>query len=294
MKISYIAKIQANIKRYKTIKSSKLTTSLLDGSYLSVFKGRSMNFDELREYVPGDDIKDIDWKASAKNEKLFVRQYIAEKKHNFLLIFDSNARMLASANDKEEKRDVALLTGGTLGYLVSQNADFVSAIYGLPDDSEKKIVTHPFKSGLANLENILDGYHSAVKLNNHSSVNDSIDYALKNVGRRMIILIVTDLKGVDELSENLIKRLMVLHDVLLVTVGEESPRGIGNFDVLEDEYIPDFFSTDKLLEELDTKEREEAFKRCEQKLKKCGVSYIDVKCIDDIDNKIIELMSKKR
>ena len=64
-----------------------------------------MNFDELREYVQGDDIKDIDWKASARSQKLLVRQYIAERKHNVLLVFDTNMNMLGDSDGFEEKRE---------------------------------------------------------------------------------------------------------------------------------------------------------------------------------------------
>ena len=62
MNLDYVSKIKFGLKRYKTIATDKATSRVLDGSYNSIYKGRSMNFDELREYVPGDDIKDIDWK----------------------------------------------------------------------------------------------------------------------------------------------------------------------------------------------------------------------------------------
>ena len=80
MRMKYITQIQANLKRYKTISTNRATSRILDGSYHSVYKGKSMNFDELREYVVGDDRKDIDWKASARSQKMLVKQYIAEKK----------------------------------------------------------------------------------------------------------------------------------------------------------------------------------------------------------------------
>ena len=129
MKMNYVSRIQSNLKKYKTINTNKITTRILDGSYNSVYKGRSMNFDELREYVPGDEIKDMDWKASARGNKLLVRQYIAEKKHNIMLVIDSNCRMLANANDTQDKAEVALLSAGTLAYLVNRNGDYVSATF---------------------------------------------------------------------------------------------------------------------------------------------------------------------
>jgi len=75
MRMNYVSKIEAKLKRYQTLKSRRSTAQVLDGAYKSIFKGRSMNFDELREYVQGDDIKDIDWKATARSQKILVRQY---------------------------------------------------------------------------------------------------------------------------------------------------------------------------------------------------------------------------
>ena len=94
MNLDYVSKIKFGLKRYKTIATDKTTSRVLDGSYNSIYKGRSMNFDELREYVPGDDIKDIDWKATSRSQKVLIRSYIAEKKHNIMLVMDANHRML--------------------------------------------------------------------------------------------------------------------------------------------------------------------------------------------------------
>ena len=92
---SYINKIKANISIY----ASKKTSNILDGSYKSIYKGRSLNFEDLREYVIGDNIKDIDWKASARSGNILVRQYIAEKKHNIMLVLDIGKKMRADTSD---------------------------------------------------------------------------------------------------------------------------------------------------------------------------------------------------
>ena len=113
MNLDYVSKIKFGLKRYKTIATDKATSRVLDGSYNSIYKGRSMNFDELREYVPGDDIKDIDWKATSRSQKVLIRQYIAEKRHNIMLVMDANRRMLASTKTGEDKGEVALMAGGT-------------------------------------------------------------------------------------------------------------------------------------------------------------------------------------
>ena len=107
-----------------------------------------MNFDELREYVPGDDVKDIDWKATSRSQKVLIRQYIAEKKHNIMLVMDANHRMLGHTKTGEDKGEVALMAGGTLGYMVTDNGDYVSGLYYHDDKMERS----PFKTGFLNLE----------------------------------------------------------------------------------------------------------------------------------------------
>ena len=68
MEMKYIKKIKANLSIY----TRKLTSNILEGSYNSIYKGKSMNFEDLREYVIGDNIKDIDWKASASANKILI------------------------------------------------------------------------------------------------------------------------------------------------------------------------------------------------------------------------------
>ena len=70
MNLKYINQVKANISIY----SNKKSSNILDGSYKSVYRGKSMNFENLREYVINDDVKDIDWKASARSANLLVKQ----------------------------------------------------------------------------------------------------------------------------------------------------------------------------------------------------------------------------
>ena len=67
MKMSYMARVQANLTRREVIKTDYKSGNVLEGTYESLFKGKSMEFDELREYVMGDEVNDIDWKASSRS-----------------------------------------------------------------------------------------------------------------------------------------------------------------------------------------------------------------------------------
>ena len=125
MSMKYITKVKANLSIY----TKRKTSNILEGTYNSIYKGKSMNFEDLREYVIGDNVKDIDRKASARSNKILIKQYIAEKKHNVLFILDSGKKMLADTRDLEAKKEVALMATGTIGYLVDKHGDSISAIY---------------------------------------------------------------------------------------------------------------------------------------------------------------------
>ena len=106
MKTKYVEKIKANI----SINSSKKAIALLDGLYRSIYKGRSMDFDDLRNYSYGDDSKDIDWKSSIRSGSLLVRRYEALKRHNVVFIIDNNIKMDGVTSNYEEKKEVLMYT----------------------------------------------------------------------------------------------------------------------------------------------------------------------------------------
>ena len=155
MKMTYIPKIQGNMKGYKTIYTTRATSRIIDGSYNSIYKGRSMNFDELREYVVGDDIKDVDWKASSRSQKILVRQYIAEKKKELISLVHSCENELTSFDTQNEEIRQALIRAqrefeakineiNSLSSLVALNAK-TNTITSIKDKYDREIyrILHP-------------------------------------------------------------------------------------------------------------------------------------------------------
>lgn len=290
MKMTYISRIRGNMKGQKTIYTTKATSRVIDGSYNSIYKGRSMNFDDLREYVPDDEIRDVDWKASARSRRLLVRQYIADKKHNIMLVMDTNKRMCANANDTDEKCDVALAAAGTLAYMVSSNGDYVSAVY----NSGGGVRYYPFKTGLMNIENILAGYHRDTDMQNNTNISGALEFILKNLRRRMIILIVTDLEGIHDLPESTVRQLKVMNDVLLVGVADAGCYGSKVYSIESGDYLPDFFTRDKRAGRYERKRRRELEKNCEDKLKRLGISFVFVESENEMEERIASLLGKHK
>jgi len=290
MKLEYISRIKDGLKRYKTITTSKATSRVLDGSYNSIYKGRSMNFDELREYVPGDDIKDIDWKATSRSQKVLIRQYIAEKKHNIMLVMDTNRRMLAHSSEGEEKKEVALIGGGSLAYMVTSNGDYVSAIYS---DGEK-MCRFPFRMGFLNLETILSGYNKAVTMNNNSSIDASLEYIIRNIRRRMIIVIVTDMEGIAKVSDSLLRQLVLVHDVLLINVSDADVFGKSVYGIEQRDYLPAYITRSKKLRKQQQEEKRRVLAECDNKLKRNGIAMTTIRSSNHVERGIIELLEKHK
>ncbi|MCR4688156.1 MAG: DUF58 domain-containing protein [Saccharofermentans sp.] len=290
MKLDYVSRIKFGLKRYKTIATDKATSRVLDGSYNSIYKGRSMNFDELREYVPGDDIKDIDWKATSRSQKVLIRQYIAEKKHNLMLVMDTNRRMLAETESGEEKKDVALISGGSLAYMVSSNGDYVSAVF----PNEKSLERFPFKMGTLNLEYILEAYAKAVTIDNDSSINKALEYIMRNIRRRMIIVIVTDIEGIRRMAEGILKQLVIVHDVLVINISDSTCCGKKVYNIENGSYMPAFMTDSKKLHRLLTEKQHKMIAECEDKLKHFGISMITIDSEDNTESRIIELLEKNK
>lgn len=286
MILDYITKIRANIAIHTNIKA----TSILDGSYKSVFMGKSLNFEDLREYIPGDNIRDIDWKASSRSRMLLVKRYIAEKKHNILIIFDSGVKMNAETSKGEMKKDVAIYTAGTLSYLAYSNGDFVGSLYNI----NGKMRFFPLRNRLYDIEHFLAQYDKDVKTSETSDLNRSLEYLLKNFRRKMVVFVITDLKGASEVSEAVLKKLICQHDMLFIQVNDADLTGDRAFKVENNRYLPRFVTLDKKLASMEKNIKQKISQETEKKLKHHAILTTTVSGKDDITMKITELLERHR
>ena len=197
-KSDYITRIKANVSIYAT----KRTSNVLDGTYPSVFHGRSLNFEDLREYVPGDNIRDIDWKASGRAGQILVKRYIADKKHSIMLVLDTGSKMAGDSAEFVQKREIALRTAGTIGYIAYKNGDTVGSLY----NKDGLIKLNPFRTGIPNLERILAEYDRDLESKQKNSIEKSLDFIINNFKKRMIIFVITDMSTPVERSKSTCKQ----------------------------------------------------------------------------------------
>lgn len=286
MNLKYINQVKANISIY----SNKKSSNILDGSYKSVYRGKSMNFENLREYVINDDVKDIDWKASARSANLLVKQFNAEKKHNILIVMDTGLKMDGDTNISDSKKEVALYSAGTIGYLAIKNGDYVGMLYNQQDH----ITYKPFRYNLYNLEQYLTDFDKYATVENQEGIEKSLEYAYKYITKKMIIFIITDLQGMEKISEKVIKKISAIHDVLLINISDAYFFGEKGFDLDSKTYIPSFITEDAELYTIEKEIKKEIFTNSENKLRKNKVSVTTVNSVSEIPQKMIELLERHK
>ena len=281
--MKYITKVKANLAIY----TRKKTSNILEGTYNSIYKGKSMNFEELREYVIGDNIKDIDWKASARSNKILVKQYIAEKKHNVLFILDSGRKMLADTMELDSKKEIALMTAGTISYLVDKHGDSIGAI-----SQSDNIRFYPFRTGIYNIERILNDYEKNIGLENN--LEKLINYVLKFIKRRMIIFIITDIDGISNLSEETLRKLSLLHDVMFINISDALMTGYNAFDIDQGSYIPDFILEDEKLKDIELEIKKKIYEDTKNRFKKYKMTVTTINKQPDIIQDVFKLLERRK
>jgi uncharacterized protein (DUF58 family) len=119
------------------IRTNRLVTETLAGQYHSVFKGQGMNFDEVREYQPGDDVRSIDWNVTARMNHPFIKKFVEERELTLMLVVDVSGSGLFGSRE-QSKRELAAEIASVLAFSAIRNNDKVGLLL-FTDEVEKFI-----------------------------------------------------------------------------------------------------------------------------------------------------------
>ncbi len=227
------------VKSRLFVAARRRSRSLLEGEYASVFHGRSLDYHDLRDYVPGDEVRDIDWRATARHTSPLVKRYVAERKQNLMLVVDTGRGMAALTTSGETKKDVAIHAAGLVGYLAQRHGDLVGLVRGTADTT----VAHPLRGTETHLETLLRAVDAATTLTGEqSNLATQLRWIIANVRRRLVLLIVADDRELDPDLDELLRRLHVQHEILWITVEDADPTAIGGertaYDVADVQSLP--------------------------------------------------------
>lgn len=279
-----------------SIHAHRRTRGLLEGEYGSIHKGRSLDFDDLREYVPGDDVKDLDWKATARSPRPLVKRYVAVRKHTVMLVVSTGRGMAAMAGPESTKRELAILSAGTIGYIAVRHGDLVSLVVG--DESGAKYV-RPGGS-TAHLEQLLQTLDRRIGLDRPSGdLAATLRYVVRNIKQRTILVLVTDGPDLGDDDLDLLRRLVAQHEVIHLGVDdlaatEPAIARDGVYDVDTAGTVPRFYRRDARLRlEVDAA-RDEASRRSARGLARLGIASEHVAREPDVVPAIFRLLERHR
>jgi uncharacterized protein (DUF58 family) len=196
------------------IRTRRLVNDSLAGEYHSVFRGRGMDFDEVREYVPGDEVRAIDWNVTARAGRPFIKKFTEERELTIMLMVDLSASgNFGSAG--QSKRELAAELASVLAFSAIRNGDKVGLIL-FTDGIENYI---PPKKGRQHVLRVVREILFFKPKHRGTNVTSALDFVNGVTDRRSVVFLISDFQ-----SENLdnLRRAMRLthrrHDLIAVRI----------------------------------------------------------------------------
>lgn len=223
------AEILGRVRRME-VRTHRLVNDALAGRYASVFKGRGMDFDRVRNYVAGDDVRTIDWNVTARTGEAHIKVFTEERELTILLLIDISASS-DFGSVESSKRELAAEAAGVLAASAIRNRDKVGVIL-FCDDVELYI---PPGKGRTHIMRIIREILFFQPRRRATDITRALDFANRVLHRRAVMFLVSDFclgANHEEKLSRLLTKLQVScrrHDVIAVSVAD--PREMDLPDV---------------------------------------------------------------
>ncbi len=211
------------------ITTSRLVNDVFAGAYHSVFKGRGMEFDEVREYQPGDDIRIIDWNVTARTGKAYVKKFVEERELTVMLLVDvSRSCQFASVNELKSK--LAAEIAAVLAFSAIRNNDKVGLVI-FTDRIEKFI---PPRKGIRHVLRVIREVLYFKPEGKGTNISLSLEYLSKVITRRAVSFAISDFFE-NNTAENFKKSLTIAnkkHDIVAITLNDPKESNLPDCGLL--------------------------------------------------------------
>src|SRR3954453_8323368 len=172
------------------IRTNRLVSETLAGQYHSVFKGQGMNFDEVREYQPGDDVRAIDWNVTARMNHPFIKKFVEERELTLMLVVDVSGSGLFGSRDPS-KRELAAEVASVLAFSAIRNNDKVGLIL-FSDEVEKFI---PPRKGRKHVLRVIREILFSEPRRRGTDLNSALEFLMRVTPHRAITVVISDFVG---------------------------------------------------------------------------------------------------
>jgi len=270
------------------IRTNRMVTDALTGAYHSVFKGQGMDFEEVREYAPGDDVRAIDWNVTAKMDRPYIKQFREERELTIMLLVDLSASG-AFGSQEESKRELAAEIASVLAFSATKNNDKVGLLL-FTDEVEQFI---PPRKGRQHILRVIREILFHEPRRQGTDVAQALDTVNHMLKRRAIVFLLTDfLQGPDgrlptpeDRQGDSLFRAMALtnrrHDLTTILLSDAREMELPNIGVitLEDSETGQLVELDTgsaKVRSLYSKQNRERLAGLEKGLRQAGVGALSV------------------
>jgi uncharacterized protein (DUF58 family) len=293
------ADIITRVRRVE-LRTSKLANDLMVGAYHSQFKGRGMDFEELREYVPGDDVRTIDWNVTARMRRPFVKLHREERELSVVIVFDISGSGEFGSSERT-KREFATEVAGTLAFSAMRNGDKVGLVL-FTDEVELFL---PPRKGRRHLLRVIREALVFRPGRRGTSIQTALAFVNHVVHRRSIVFLVTDFlhsfpagDGRRDLFQE-IGRTNARHDLVCIQLQDRRERDLPQAGLLtlEDAETGEVLELDTVRDSVRDAFAEGASRRQEQldrSLMQAGVDLVRVSPEDDFASMLQRFFEHRR
>jgi len=197
--------------RHIEIITRSLVEDVFSGEYHSIFKGLGMEFSEVREYQPGDDVRSIDWNVTARMGQPYVKKFIEERELTVVFLVDASASGLFGSVDRLKNEFAAELCA-VLAFSAIKNNDRVGLVI-LTDQVEKVVVP---KKGRKHVLRVIRELLFFEPRHRGTSLREGLEYLIHVLNRQSVVFVVSDF--LDRDYERPLKILAQRHDLILMRI----------------------------------------------------------------------------
>jgi uncharacterized protein (DUF58 family) len=236
----FAPELMARVRQIQ-LRTRRMVSEVLTGAYRSTFRGSGIEFDDIRPYQPGDDVRSIDWKRTARAGDAYIKTYIEERELSLVFAVDTS-RSMDFGSHEFTKREVAAQLVALLSYVAARQHDRVGlALFG----SEVGLSLPPRKGADA-VARVIREVLAAPPTAGLRSFENVIDHCSRSLGRHSLLFFVSDFAASDlartgELPEwsHALSSLARRHDIVLARISdpfevEPPPAGRLTLEGLED------------------------------------------------------------
>ncbi len=274
------------------IKTRRLVDEITGGAYHSVFKGRGIEFSEVREYTPEDDVRDIDWNVTARMGSPFIKKYSEERELTVMLAVDASASGLFGAGEKD-KREQMIEAAALLAFSAIRNNDKVGLLI-FTDETELYL---PPRSGRKHVLRVIRELVAMEPGHRGTDIGKALESLAETLKKKSVIFLVSDFID-DKDYEKSLKIVNRKHDLIAVRVLDDAelhlPKLYGiTLEGAESGAVLDFEADGRGAEAYDAAARN-LHDANREACRRAKVDMVDIRCNEDLVRPLMTFFRTRR